>query len=356
MRSRRRAIVWGTVSAFAFAAACDLPTSVPRFTTEWVIPAAGDSLGVSDLLPTGFRVTPSGFVLDSLVSTQTVRLGDVCELCTCFSGPIPAVDLTPQSWRVPVPGGLSRAVLDAGSARILIRNQAGFDLLDDGDGNRGFVLIRLKDLLTRETLDSVSISQPLPPGDSLELNIDLSGLELTPFMVVELSGRIPGTSCDGVELDPDIGIEVEVRLENVLASSVEAVLSDAQVALAGRIVVLPSALANRLRPGEAELIVEVEASTTIPVDVEILLSVAGREEELFTPAAALVTPLLIEGGSPESPSTFRRRYILDTAALQGEDHVFVRTQSRIIGDRRVVFRGLESFSYRVTLRAELPVR
>ena len=46
----------------------------------------------------------------------------------------------------------------------------------------------------------------------------------------------------------------------------------------------------------------------------------------------------------------------DPAPLQGSDRVLVRTQSRITGDRRVVFRGAEGFSYRVTLRAEVPIR
>jgi hypothetical protein len=356
MRSNPRGLRWGVFGALVLALACDLPLGLPRFTTEWVVPAAGDSLGLSDLLPSGFRVTPEGFVLDSLVSNQTVRLGDVCELCTCFSGPIPPVDLTPQSWRVPVPGGLSKAVLERGSARILIRNHAGFDLLDDGEGGRGFVLIRLTDLLTRSVLDSVSVSQPFPPDDSLSLHIDLAGLELTPFMVAELTGRTPGSGCDDVSLDPDVGIEAVVRLENVLAESVEAVLSDAAVALSGRTVSLPSALADRLRPGEADLVVEVETSTSIPVDVEVLLSVAGTEEDLFTENAALLTPLLIKGGSPDAPSSFRRLFVVNTASLEGADHVLVRTRSRIIGDRRVVFRGQEAFSYKVTLRAEIPVR
>jgi hypothetical protein len=269
---------------------------------------------------------------------------------------IPAVTLTPQSWRVPVPGGLSRSELDRGTARLLIHNRAGFDLLDDGGGNLGFVLVRLTDLLTRQPLDSVRISQPFPADDSLTIEIDLAGLVLTPFLVAELTGRTPGSGCDEVILGPDTGIEAEVRLEGIVAPSVEAVLSDASVALTGRTVALPTALSDRLRPGEADLIVEVESTTAIPVDVEILLSVAGEEADLFTDDAALLTPLLIEGGSPAAPSVFRRLFVVEAARLQGAERVLVRTRSRILGDRTVVFRGQEFFSYRVTLRAEIPIR
>ena len=76
-------------------------------------------------------------MIDSFSAEGEVRLRDVCELCTCFQGPIPSFQLSPHDWPVPLPAGVLSAKLESGRADVTIHNQVGFDILYDGDGHDG---------------------------------------------------------------------------------------------------------------------------------------------------------------------------------------------------------------------------
>ncbi len=338
------------------AAACDIPTELPRWQTGWTFVALDDTVATQDFLPEGVREVGSFFVVDSLVSGETVLLGDVCEFCTCFSGPIPTVDLDPFDWAIPIPGGLSEASLSSGRAEVVLHNNVAFDLLDDGMGNRGVLTVDLIDLRSNVVLDSVRLSDPFPPGDSVELSFDLQGLELHRNVVARVGGTTPGSGCDDISLTPEMGIRADVSIRDVRASSVRVVVSDGDVSLAGEQFSIPDFVAERLRPGEARLVLEVEVISSVAITLDLLLSAASQTDELFTEHAALFTPMSIDPGSRSSPAEVSKLFLLDVASLQGAERLHFASRNRVVGDRRVVVAGGEQVRYRATLRAELPSR
>lgn len=337
-------------------AGCDVPTALPRFDTVWESVLVRDSVSTADLLPDEVQVDPrGGFVVDSFTTASEVRLEDVCEFCTCFEGPIPELDIEPYDWHFQLPSRLLEAEVSEGTARVVLHNEAGFDVLDDGQGNRGFLKIAFVDTRNGGVLDSVRVSRPFPDGDSLDVQFDLAGLTLGSSLVARVSGRTPGSGCDSVDLTLESGFRAEVRLLGVRAPAVQVVLSDADLDLPGRDVDLPEAVGERLRPGEAEVRLDVQADVRLPVDTETELSVAPRADQLFTGEAALYTPLVLPSGTEET-HVVRKIYLLDVARLHDADRLFLDTRSRILGNRIVTLHGNESVRYALTLHAEVPIR
>lgn len=337
---------------------CDIPTGLPEVDNVWETLLLKDSIAVNDLLPDDVRPrgSGSGFVLDRFASTSEVRLEEVCPLCTCFEGPIPPLEIQEHDWRVRLPNRVLEVAVTRGTMALVLHNQVGFDLLDDGEGGSGFLQVALTERFSDDVLDSVRVDGSFPPGDSLVVSFDLAGRTLNNRLVARVHGQTPGSGCDVVPLTPESGFRAEVRLDSLEASSVVAFLADADLNIPERSLDIPTLVANRLRPGEARASLEVRVRSSVRAEAELGLSVARTSGELFTDAAALYTPMLVAPGTPVEPTSASRLFLVDLEPLNDADSLIFSTRNRFIGDRRVRFRGGESVAYEVRLQAELPSR
>jgi len=337
-------------------AGCDIPTELPSYDTLWEAVLLRDSVSTSQLLPDGVSVHPEGgFAVDSFTTTTEVEIEDVCEFCTCFEGPIPALDIQPYDWPFQLPSRVLEADVSEGIARVVLHNDAGFDVLDDGTGNTGHLKIDFFDTRSRSVLDSVRISRPFPDGDSVTVEFDLTGLTLSNSLVARVSGRTPGSGCDVVDLSTEGGFRADVRILGVRTESVLVVLADSDLDVEGRTVDLPAAIVDRLRPGEAEVDLEVRVEARLPVETEMLISAASHPDLLFSRNAALYTPLVLPAAFGEGAS-LRVSYVLDVSAIQGAEQLFIDTRNQILSNRIVSLDGEESVSYSVILHARIPSR
>lgn len=335
--------------------ACDLPTELPRWDTRWDVVVVSDTVSTAELLPDAIRVSPEGFVLDGFDSEGQVRLGDVCELCTCFDGPIPALEIAPHDWPVELPPRVLSASLVRGRADVVIHNEVGFDVLDDGAGDGGFLQVELVDSWSDEVYSTLLVDESFPPGDSLVLSFDLPAVELSPRIVARVSGRTPGSGCESMSLGPESGFRTNVVLRDVVSDAVRVSLSDADLALPGRDWALPGWLVDRLRSGDAEVVLEVSVESSVATAVDLDLSAAATPEALFSEHAALFTPLLLPAATDDAAGSVRRQYLVDLDALRGADHLWVASRTTV-RDRVVELDGDESVSYSVRLRARVPTR
>jgi len=353
LRPNARGIGLALLSALGVGAvaACDLPTELPRWDTVWDVAVVSDTVATSSLLPEGVRISGEGFVVDTFRSESSVRLRDVCELCTCFEGPIPELEIAPTDFPVRLPSGVLRADILRGSADVVLHNETGFDVLRNEEGDRGFLLVELTDSWTGEVLESVLVDEPFPPGDSLSLTLELPRIELSSRHVARVSGRTPGSGCDTVPLTPESGFRSRVALREVVSSGVQVILSDATLRVPSRDLDLPGWLAERLRPEDAELAVEVEVDSRVPVRYELELSAASDPTALFTERAALFTPLVVDGSG-----SVTRRFLLDLERIQDADRLLFESRSRVLGSRIVRLEGDEAVTYRVRVLARVPTR
>lgn len=353
-RRLRAGTAAGVILLALLGASCDLPFDVPKWPTQWVLTIVADTLGTERFLPAGVTLEGSAFVLDPLRLENRVRIGDVCELCTCFAGAVPALSLDPFDWPVPLPPGVVSASLTGGSAHVTVRNEMAFDLLNNGQGETGWLGVQLVDPIARQVVSSLTYEGPFPPGDSVMLDFDLRGVELHRSMAARIVGFTPGTVCE-VRLDPESGIRADIDLQDVRASAIHVVVSDAAFALRPRSVKLPEALSQRLRAEEGRAVLEVEVENTVGVALDLTLSAAAHPDSLFTAGAALYTPVLVPAGSPAVPGRVHKIYVLNLGALHRAERIFVSALSQVVGDRRVRIGGGERVVYRATLNAELPV-
>ena len=339
-------------------AGCDLvPTELPRYDTVWEVTMVRDSVRTVDLLPDEMSVDERGFVLDGWTFDRSVRLDEVCELCTCFEGPIPELELEPTDWRVQLPGGLYSATLDGGTARLALTNRMGFDLLLSGAGRRGVLRVELVDvgfgggvIATRESTAS------FPTDSTLTVEFDLAGVRLTPNLVARISGTTPGSTCENLSLDPQDGLEAFVELEDVVTRSAQVILQDADLRIDPATLDVPDFVADRLRPGDAELVTEVRVSSSLPAAVELRVSVAKDRTLLQSEDAALTTPIDLAASVGGAPVRFARSFVLDVGDLADLDELHFESLNRVVGNPIVTLTGGEVVTWEVALRASLPSR
>jgi len=335
---------------------CEIPTSVPVWETEWELLLARDSVPVRDVVPPEVELVPEGFRMASFVTRDSVRLEEVCELCTCFDGPIPELTLEPQDYRIELPARLLEAPLSRGTATLELTNGLGFDLLDDGFGNRGFVRAELVDLRTGDTLVTRVYGEAFPDGATITLTFPLDGVLLSRSIVTRVTGVTPGSQCDDLSLDPTDGLDVRVELMDIAAPSARILLNESDLAPPTRRAALPEAIASRLRPDASDLVVALVASSSLGLPVDLELSVAAATADLYRAGAALTTPVRIAPGAPEDPARLRREYVVDPALLQDRDSILVAGRTTLSQGRTVTVRGPELLTYEVRLRARVPSR
>jgi len=335
---------------------CDIPTSVPVWDTEWELLLARDSVPVRDVVPPEVELVDGGFRVASFVTRDSVRLEDVCELCTCFDGPIPELTLDPRDYRIDLPARLLEAPLSRGTATLELTNGLGFDLLDDGFGNRGFVRADLVDLRTGDTLVTRVYGEPFPDGATVTLTFPLDGVLLSRSVVARVTGVTPGSQCDDLALDPTDGLDVRVELLDIEAPSARILLREADLAPPVRRAALPEAIATRLQPEASDLVVALVASSTLGLPVDLELSVAGSTDDLYGAAAALTTPVRIASGGVDDPTALQREYVVDPALLRDRDSIVVAGRTTLSQGRTVTVRGPELLTYEVRLRARVPSR
>ncbi len=336
---------------------CDLPLGAPVWSTEWALDLVVEDRSTPEFLPAGITTDGNGFSIEAIQRSDAVLLEDVCETCLCFSGPIPGIELTPFSFSLPSPGALSSAFLDSGTANVTLINNLGFDLLSDpSTGAFGLARIALVDTRTNLVVDSLLVTDPFPPGDSLKLSFDLSGIELQQNLVARFSATIPGTRCDSIPLTRESGIGTHLRVEDAHAAEVFVLVSDGQLGAPVRSVDLPDVLTNRIRAGDTRLLLNVSADNGVPLDVEYLVSVATLPEDLFTGRAALFAPVRVAPGSPDAPIVTERPLVIDAARLEGASTVHISVRARVLGSRRLRLVGSERLRVRARLFAELPSR
>ena len=338
------------------AAGCDIPTALPSWSTDWEITAVDQTITTAELLPAAVRADARGFVIDSFAATASIRLGEVCELCTCFDGPIPGLEISPHDWPVRLPPGLAEAQMLAGKARLVLTNQIGFDLLDDGQGNHGWLDVVLLDRYSGVEIDRRHLTGAYPAGGTLALDFDLAGLRVYPGLVARVSGHTPGSGGCSVKLTESSGFTASVELRDVVASSVDVLVSDATLALAPHSIDLPAPLARRLRPGDARIALDVQVKSRVPTSAELDLSVAPSAAALFTNGAALHTPLLLPRPTGADAAGVHGLYLLELAGISESAKLTFAARTRITGSNLVKLRGGESLEYKLTVRAEVPSR
>jgi hypothetical protein len=181
------------LAAVVLPAACDVPTGLPRLEPRFVVPLEGTSIPVAQLLPGG--VTPAGDVFRLALAPTTARrsLGGICGTpCASAHGqvaPKPAFTGT-VTGVVPLPAGVSAAVLASGLLTVAVSHSFDFDPLRPQGSTTGGTLQAVVRSGTRQ-LGTATIDQAFPRGTQVLRTIQLTPGELTGPVEVQLTLQSP---------------------------------------------------------------------------------------------------------------------------------------------------------------------
>jgi hypothetical protein len=146
--------------------ACELPTRLPQWNQNWIIPGDSTTISVSQLLPTSGELTMSTvgnqpvFALSvAAPGTYSQSLGQICSACAAANGttvPKPAFTLS-DSVSTALPSDVVAATVVSGTLSYTITNGFSFDPIRPNAAGApyGWFVLRVMNGTTLVAIDSV---------------------------------------------------------------------------------------------------------------------------------------------------------------------------------------------------------
>jgi hypothetical protein len=234
---RQSAAALGVVTLAALAA-CDVPTAVPKYDTEWNVPAKSTTISVNSLLPSGVTATSDNSAFQVSVSPSatsiTRQLSQDCSACALANGqtvPKPAF-VGGGSSTVALPSNVTSATLVRDTLTLTVANGFNFDPIRPSASGRGYLTITVASgqvVVGRDSIDGATTA--LPAGTSIVRTIPLTGA-VAGASGLQVSTTLNSPAGDPVTMDASRSITVSGTVGQVYVSS-------AQVSLAGQSVSAP---------------------------------------------------------------------------------------------------------------------
>jgi len=216
------------------AGACDYPTSLPKWDTQWLVPAKSTTLSPGQLLPANVTLASdnSAFLVSVAPVTISRSLGELCTACTALNGQTVAKPLftaTPTD-TLRFPAGVSAATLAGGAVSISINNGLNFDPIRPGASSRGTLQLTLTSGGTTVgglTLDGNS--DALPAGQTTTRTITLTAGAVAGKIAVSMTVTSP--LGDPVRLDTNQRFNVTATPQSIRFSDVTVSVTQKQVSV-----------------------------------------------------------------------------------------------------------------------------
>jgi len=272
LRHARRPLL---VAALGFVAACDVPTSAPKWDTSWQVPVSEDSVTIGQLLPGG--VTSTGVLFKVAVKRDSIRasLATMCATCGVLHGTnaaLPAIDYT-LFVEDSMPQGVVQVTPAAASTYAYeIHNGLGFDPLRPSAGVFGTLIVGLVDpdsnVIAVDTVRGQDIAAA--PGSTVSRAMSMAAVPVGgPF---QLAARvvIPGGSV--VPIDSGARVTVRTTQDSVALSSARVVVDSVSIVSLSKEVDLSGFL------GEFESSIQ---SADVKITIQNPMSVGGAVQLNF---------------------------------------------------------------------------
>lgn len=193
--------------------ACDIPTEMPDWDTQWVLPAEATRLPLEEILPEGIsrNAAGDGFLLTIPEFSATSSLREICPECAPLDGitvPKPPFtlaltdELTISEWIV-------SGEVDGGSVEVRLQHDFDFDPLRPGGGSVGYLVVRLRSGSRVLARDSISGSTTaLPPGRELVRTITFGEGRITGPLEVDFTLHSPAGAPTTIRLDDRLMLHI----------------------------------------------------------------------------------------------------------------------------------------------------
>jgi hypothetical protein len=215
--------------------ACDLPTSLPKWDTQWQIPVKSTTLSVGQLLPSNVTIASDKSAFQVAVQPVTFgrSLSQLCgSPCVVVSGqtvPKPAFTATfPDTLRLPT--DVAQATLTGGTVSIGITNGLGFDPIRPSATARGSIVLTLTSGgTTLGTLTLDGNTDALPANATTTRSLTLSGGVVAGKIAVNMTLTSPAG--DAVRIDSNQQLSITATPQNVRVSDATVAVSQKMVSM-----------------------------------------------------------------------------------------------------------------------------
>lgn len=287
------------LATMAFLSACELPTKLPSYGTEWNVPGKSTTISVNTLLPSGVTATNdnSAFQINVAPSSSSITrgLGQDCASCAILNGQtIPKPAFTGGgSANLTLPSNVVGATLVRDTLTVTISNGFNFDPIRPSASAPGYLLITVKNgsaLVGRDSIDGRATA--LAAGSSLTRKIPLSGT-ITGANGLQISTTLNSPIGDPVLLDASRSITVTGAVGAFFVSS-------AQVSLVGQSV---SAAPSELDlSGVSATIAKHAGGGSLLLTVSNPFNVTGNLSVAFTGGAMPINKTVALSNGASTPS------------------------------------------------------
>ncbi|MEJ2185168.1 MAG: hypothetical protein P8Z36_04435 [Gemmatimonadota bacterium] len=229
----RRWWVLATSVVLVAAAACDVPTSTPKWDQTWIVPGEDMSLSVAELLPAGVTLTSdsSAFVVNINGMSDSFTLGEFCSACTFLNGltvPKPAFDSTLYTTQT-LPSDVVSATADAGQVSLTIQHSFNFDPLrpSSNPANTGFMTMSVRSagrLVAYDSIDGADADGAFPPNTPRTLTVPVTPGPLSDSLVIAF--RISSPAGDPTTINTSQALFVTLQPGTLDISQAEVVVDN----------------------------------------------------------------------------------------------------------------------------------
>lgn len=273
-------------------AACDLPSSAPRWETTWNVPADSTKIGVGQLLPSGVTLSPSGNAFQVAITPVTVtrQLGADCSQCAAANGttvPKPAFTVN-TSDTTALPSQLASATLVGDTLTLQVNNGFDFDPIRPAAGTYGTLTLTVKNGTT--TLGSRSVSgstTALPAGAVTSFRVPLAGTVVGgPGVRVTLTVDSPAG--DPVMMNSNSTISATASVGTFSVSQAAVTVNSQSITSSAKSIDLTdvsSDVANRVQGGSVDLTITNPFGVAGPVTLRLTPAGVAPVVKSFTLAS-----------------------------------------------------------------------
>lgn len=187
--------------------ACDIPTGAPIYDTLWEVPGKSTSISVNTILPSGVTVSPDNSAFQVAVSPSSISinrsLGQDCTLCNSLNGqsaPKPPF-VGGGSANISLPSSVTSATLVRDTLTVTLSNGFNFDPIRPSAGNRGYLVVMVRNgtnVIGRDSVDGNNTA--FPASTNLVRKIPLSGT-VTGANGIQVSTSLNSPAGDNVIID-----------------------------------------------------------------------------------------------------------------------------------------------------------
>jgi hypothetical protein len=330
-----------SIALLAAVGACELPTRLPQWNQNWIIPGDSTTISVSQLLPSSGELTLSTFGNQPVFALSVAApgnysqsLGQICSPCAAANGttvPKPAFSLT-DSVSTSLPSDVVAATVVSGTMSYTVTNGFSFDPIRPSAAGApyGWFVVRVMNGMTVVAVDSI---------DGSAMAMGKNGATLSRSVPVALTGgtlALDGTAPlrvyltlnspqgDPVTIDSNQSISLSFQPTPVSLSQAQVQIgtqsvsaSQANIDLTG---LSDQALINRVQGGTVHLVIaspfgvqgtliaRFSAAGVAPITKTLPLTTAAQQTQDVTLTASELRSLLGSSvtldvsGSVNSPS------------------------------------------------------